>query len=85
MDISGYFFFPLQVMPSHITNPGDAEEKRYSCHRVDRVTLDSAHHCLAPKRYSSTPRHPQGYAMHCTSLAISNLKWVLEPNTTLQA
>ncbi|KAI3354459.1 hypothetical protein L3Q82_018971 [Scortum barcoo] len=48
------------VMPSQITNPGDAEEKRYSCHRVDRVTVDSAHHCLAPKRYSSTPRHPQG-------------------------
>lgn len=51
-------------MPSQKTNPGDAEEKRYSCHRVDCVTLDSAHHCLAPKRYRSTPRHPQGYAAH---------------------
>lgn len=77
--------FFLQVMPSQITNPGDAEEKRYSCHRVDRVTLDSAHHRLAPKRYNSTPRHPQGYALLCTPLVTSSLKWVLEPNTTLQA
>ncbi|TNN74995.1 Galactosylgalactosylxylosylprotein 3-beta-glucuronosyltransferase 1 [Liparis tanakae] len=56
----------FDVMPSQITNPGDAEEKRYSCHRVDRVTLDAAHHCLAPKRYSTAPRHPQGYAAHRT-------------------
>lgn len=55
-------------MPSQITNPGDAEEKRYSCHRVDRVTLDSAHHRLAPKRHSAAPRHPQGYATHRTVL-----------------
>lgn len=56
-----------QVMPSHITNPGDAEEKRYSCHRVDCVTLDSAHHRLAPKRHSAAPGHPQGYAPHRTA------------------
>ena len=49
-------------MPSHITNPGDAEKKRYSCHRVDCVTLDSAHHRLAPKCYRASPCHPQGYA-----------------------
>jgi len=58
--VSLLFFSSLQVMPSQLTNPGDAEEKRYSCHRVDRVTLDAAHHCLAPKRYSTAPRHPQG-------------------------
>lgn len=78
-----------QVMPSQITNPGDAEEKRYSCHRVDRVTLDSAHHCLAPKRHSAAPRHPQGYALHRTAQCCTpppalhsqypDLKWVLEP------
>lgn len=74
----------FQIIQSQTTNYWDAEEKRYSCHRVDRVTLDSTHHCLAPKRYSSTPRYPKGYAKHHTSLAISELKWVLEPNTALQ-
>lgn len=71
----------LQVMPSQITNPGDAEEKRHSCHRVDCVTLDSAHHCLAPKHHSSTPRHPQGY-VHDTP--VSNTKWLLKCITALQ-
>lgn len=53
-----------QVMTRHKTNPGDAEEKRHSCHRVDSVTVDSAHHRLAPKRNRSAPRHPQGYILH---------------------
>lgn len=82
-DVCFVFLF-FQIIQSQTTNYWDAEEKRYSCHRVDRVTLDSTHHCLAPKRYSSTPRYPKGYAKHHTSLAISELKWVLEPNTALQ-
>lgn len=65
-----------QVMPSQITNPGDAEEKRYTCHRVDRVTLDFAHHCLAPKHYSSTPRYPQGYVVHNST---GNVKCEADP------
>lgn len=72
-------------MPSELTNPGDAEEKRYSGHRVDRVTLDSAHHSLAPKCNSSAPGHPQGYALvRCSAAASAAPKWVLEPHTTLQ-
>lgn len=69
-------------MPSEITNPGDAEEKRYSGHRVDRITLDSAHHSLAPKCNSSASGHPQGYALGCHSEAASAaLKWALETHT----
>lgn len=70
-------------MPSETTNPGDAEEKRYSGHRVDRVTLDAAHHSLAPKCNSSTAGHPQGYALgRCLAAASAALKWVLEPHTS---
>ena len=70
-------------MPSEITNPGDAEEKRHSGHCVDRVALDAAHHSLAPKCNSSTAGHPQGYAPGCCVAAPSAaLKWVLEPHTT---
>lgn len=72
-------------MPSELTNPGDAEEKRYSGHRVDRVTLDSAHHSLAPKCNSSAPGNPQGYALvRCSAAASEAPKWLLEPHTTLQ-
>lgn len=72
-------------MPSELTNPGDAEEKRYSGHRVDRVTLDSAHHSLAPKCNRSAPGNPQGYALVCCSATASAApKWLLEPHTTLQ-
>lgn len=74
-------------MPSELTNPGDAEEKRYSGHRVDCVTLDSAHHSLAPKCNSSAPGHPQGYALvRCSAAAAAAAapKWLLGPHTTLQ-
>lgn len=53
-----------QVMTRHKTNPGDAEEKRHSCHRVDSVTVDSAHHRLAPKCNRSSAHHPQGYMLN---------------------
>lgn len=46
-----HFTVFIQVMTRHRINPGDAEEKRHSCHRVNRVTLDSAHHCVAPERH----------------------------------
>lgn len=50
-----------QVMTRHRTNPGDAEEKRYSCHRVNCVTMDPPHHCVAPKCNCPLACHPKGY------------------------
>lgn len=48
-------------MTRHRTNPGDAEEKRYSCHRVNCVTMDPPHHCVAPKCNCPLACHPKGY------------------------
>lgn len=50
-----------QVMTRHRTNPGDAEEKRYSCHRINCVTMDPPHHCVAPKCNCPLACHPKGY------------------------
>lgn len=47
----------LQVVTWLRCDPGDAEETRHCGHRVDRVALDAAHHCLAPEHHHSSARY----------------------------
>lgn len=80
-----------QVMTRHRTNPGDAEEKRYSCHRVNCVTMDPPHHCVAPKCNCSPACHPKGYqtllhTMICgvaVSILLSTKMWQISAQSLI--